>query len=148
MLAVEYAVVRFITDPVRDEPINIGIIISAPAGAAFISPPLTGERMMAVDPYLDIEAAEEILAFLAALAARPALRVQPDRIEVVEPGMAGFLPLLAGQLPRRCELGRVLRLAVDGNSDEDTRQALSDLVDGLVAPPTTERQIHQLPAAG
>ena len=135
MLAGNYAVLRYIADPARDEPINAGILASGPSGAGFYTDSLALDRMRSVDPSLDPLTLDHVKDYMDRAAREPALRVRPGGIEAVEPWQPGFVDALRGQLPERFTLGRSLFIDYADESREAMDSAGADLVKRLVKPP-------------
>jgi hypothetical protein len=136
MPAGQYSVVRYVPDPVRDEPINIGIIATGPAGAVFVSDDAAFERMRIVDPFLDADTIPHIQDYIDRLVREPVTRVAERTVETIDPWMPGFLDSLRDRFPERFVLGRLLYIEYADESREAMADAAADLADRLVKPVT------------
>ena len=140
MPAGNYAVLRYIPDPARDEPVNAGIVASGPSGSGFYTDPLALDRMRAVDPFLDPLTLDYVREYMERVTREPALVSRPETIETVEPWQAEFVDVLRGQLPERFTLGRSLFIDYADESREAMDSAGADLVKRLVRPIPTAAQ--------
>ena len=136
MPAGTYAVVRYIPDPARDEPINIGIIATGPAGAAFATDSAALERMRLLDPYVDPDSIAHIQEYLARLMDESVITVSASGVTEVQPWQPEFLQAVASRLPERFTLGRSLYIEYADESHDALTAAAKDLADRLVKPAT------------
>ena len=129
-------ILRFIADPWRDEPINIGLIIAGPAGASLHLDDAAPARMQAADPSLDPAVPDDLRHYLEGLLAEPVLRVRDAHVEQIAPHEPAFLAALSEQMPRRFALGRVLDIELADARPETQAQAAAELLRLLVTPPS------------
>ncbi|MGD9891155.1 MAG: DUF3037 domain-containing protein [Dehalococcoidia bacterium] len=136
MPAGTYAIVRYIPDPARDEPINIAVIASGPAGAVFKTDPVALDRMRVCDPYVDAATIPYFTEYAERLVSGPILRFNIQGPEEIQPWSPAFLDALRDQLPERFTLGRVLFIEYADESRAAMEDAAADLVIRLVKPIT------------
>ena len=134
MAVAVYSILRFIADPWRDEPINIGVVFAGPAGASLHLDDAAPARMQAADPCLDPAVPDDLRQYLDGLLAEPVVRARDGRIESIPPGDPGYLPALAELLPRRFALGRPLHVELDDTRPETRARVASELLRLLVTP--------------
>lgn len=147
MPAGTYAVVRYIADPARDEPINVGIVARGPAGAVFKTDATALDRMRLTDPYVDPATFGHITEYLNDLVSRPLLRFALTGPETVAPWQPGFLDALRARLPERFTAGDALFIEYADESRAAMENAAADLVERLVKPATRKPRFPSDPGA-
>lgn len=136
MPAATYAIIRFVADPWRDEPINVGIIVAGTAGALASLDPAALGRMQAADSCLDPAILEDVQEYVSGILSEPIVQVRDGRVERIAPDEPEYLVVLSEQLPRRFALGRVLQIELADTRRETMDQAATELLSALVAPST------------
>jgi hypothetical protein len=147
MPAGTYAVVRYIADPARDEPINIGVAARGPAGAVFRTDQAALDRMRVTDPYIDPVTIPHVVEYIERLVDEPILRLGANGAEAIEPWSPDFLAALGEQLPERFTLGRPLFIEYADESRAAMEAAAEDLSARLVKPVTRRPAFPHDPGA-
>ena len=137
MLVGTYAILRFIANPWRDEPINIGIVIAGPAGASLHVDDAAPARMQAADPCLDPAVPDDLRQYLHSLLTEPVLHLRDGRLEPISPADPAYLPALAELLPRRFALGQPLSVELADTQPETQARTAAELIRLVVTPAAT-----------
>ena len=95
MPAGTFAVVRYIPDPARDEPINVGIIATGPAGAVFRTDDKAWARIRGSDMHVDPDTLGHAQEYLEAMTSHSVLVLKADGIHEIQPWDDSFCQTLA-----------------------------------------------------
>lgn len=140
MLSGEYAVVRFVADMARDEPVNIGIIVSGSSGTVFLADDAAIQRMYLADPVLTADDVNAVLGFIADRVRSPAEQITLHGVVRTEPGEAGFIDAIRDQLPERFIVSdaRFVEFSAPGS------QAMETVAHGILARLVTPHQMRSV----
>jgi hypothetical protein len=151
MPAGQYAVLRYIPDPARDEPINVGLIANGPAGAVYKTNTEALERVRKTDPFIDRDTLHHLTDHMEQLISGAVQLPSATGWDRVEPWQPEFLAAICRRVPERFVVGQARFIDYADESLDAMTTAAAELVGRLVKPvagtPVFVRRDPQAPAA-
>jgi hypothetical protein len=129
-----YSVLRYVPDPARNEPVNIGIVITGPSGGLCQFDDRALERAKAQDPFVDRPGLEHLKHYFAELVESPRTAFRQGMVVTAAPHEPAFLTLIRDMHFEQLSVSEPLQVELLDESRGSMEEAVKDLVGRLVVP--------------